>query len=84
MPNYSFYRAQPLFNVDAINVTIKISLDLKPDVLTLNELADIYKKEGKELADILFKSLPGGTVDMLLKSMLERRASLLVIPFIDN
>lgn len=40
-----------------------------------------YDAEGESIADALFTHLPGGTVDAVLRHMLLKRASLLVVPF---
>ena len=42
---------------------------------------EFYAEEGKRLADVLFESLPGGTLDALLCEMMQRRASLLKVPW---
>lgn len=47
----------------------------------LEDAATFFKQEGEELANALYNSLPGGTMDQLLAALLRRRASLFVIPF---
>lgn len=42
---------------------------------------DYYQIQAKTIADILFKHLPGGTIDQLLCEMLQKRAVLLRVPF---
>lgn len=44
------------------------------------ELKDFYFAEAKKLVDVLFKVLPGGTVDAILCEMLEKKRCLLSIP----
>jgi hypothetical protein len=50
-----------------------------PDFDSMDEARAVYAKEGKEIADALFSSLPGGTLDALLIEMLDRKRSLLVV-----
>lgn len=40
-----------------------------------------YRYQGQRLADALFGSLPGGTLDQLLLAILERKACVLRVPF---
>lgn len=51
------------------------------DIGSLKQFGAFYQEEGKALADALCGSLPGGTVDALLMKLLERRASMLRVPF---
>lgn len=44
-----------------------------------DELAKIYEEQGTAVADALFESLPGGTLDRLLAKLMERRASLFTV-----
>lgn len=46
----------------------------------LELLAARYSSQAISLANALEASLPGGTMDALLREMLKRRASLLVVP----
>ena len=52
-----------------------------PDNFSIEAAREIYTAEAKVLADALLKSLPGGTIDQLLAELLERKASLLRVPF---
>jgi hypothetical protein len=42
---------------------------------------EFYQREGEQLAEAIFKHLPGGTVDQVIRALLLRRASLFVVPF---
>ncbi len=53
------------------------------DAMDLNEARALYAEQANALADALFNSLPGGTVDALLAEMLRRKASLFRIPLVD-
>jgi hypothetical protein len=59
---------------------IEIETELEAE-LTLEESRVIYQSEAKKLADALFASLPGGTIDALMVEMMTRKVSLLAIPF---
>jgi hypothetical protein len=63
-------------------VTIRF-LQEAPRFDTLPEHGEFYKIEGKRLADVLCTTLPGGTLDALLRELLERRASLLIVPMFE-
>ncbi len=59
-----------------INIGDEISDDIGPD-----KARDLYTEQGKLLADALFGSLPGGTIDALFCEIMDRKRSLLRIPF---
>lgn len=48
---------------------------------TLKDAMEVHRAQAKELADALYHTLPGGTLDQLLREMLERKASQLVVRF---
>jgi hypothetical protein len=50
-----------------------------PTVKTLEEAASLHTLKGRELAQALVDTLPGGTVDAVLRHLLEHRASLLAV-----
>lgn len=52
------------------------------NIATVDQCA-LFKRQGKKLSDALFDSLPGGTIDALLVELLQRKASMLVVPFKD-
>jgi hypothetical protein len=52
-----------------------------PEHKTLNEAHRLYDAQGAEIATALWTSLPGGTLDAILRYLLERRASLLRVRF---
>lgn len=41
----------------------------------------IYMGQGRAVAEALWSHLPGGTIDQILRALLERRASLLAVRF---
>ena len=64
---------------------LKIVLDEPvPDFESLDEAADFFEAQATELEGALSKVLPGGTPDRLTARLLQRKASLLVIPAIDE
>lgn len=52
-----------------------------PSFPELSQSAKAFALDGKLLADALFDSLPGGTMDSLIAELLKRRASLFVVKF---
>jgi len=49
--------------------------------MSFDQMAAVWREEGKILSDALFDHLPGGLIDGLLAAMLERKASLFVVKF---
>lgn len=49
-----------------------------------NAVEEIYQSEAEALCSALWQSLPGGTVDALLREMLLRRASKFRVPWIER
>ena len=82
--NAYFHRAQGTSNASAPQVTISIHDELNVDAASLEELKEIYQGEGKWLCNLLFGSLPGGTIDQLMIEMLKRKASMLGVYFGDT
>lgn len=66
-------------NSIALSITARDPIDTadKP----LSELKKIFEIDALNLADAMFASLPGGTIDALISEFLRRRASLFVVPF---
>jgi len=58
---------------DAISFNSDVNVDL-------NTAREFFKTQGRQLADVLYKSLPGGTLDQLLCELMTRRASLFIVP----
>ena len=52
-----------------------------PTNMDLVEAKTLYQMQARSLADALFKTLPGGTIDALLCEMLSRKASLLNVRY---
>lgn len=49
---------------------------------SLSAAKDLHNRQGVALADALLRSLPGGTIDVLLIELMRRRASLLAVPLV--
>jgi hypothetical protein len=63
----------------------KIVMDEEiPEIKSLKEAREFYIEQGKELAEILCLTLPGGTLDQLICELLTRTASLLRVPMFDK
>lgn len=78
----SIFRAQPIGDQTIEPVTIKI-IDEIPTrrIKSLDEMGAVYEKEAEELANALWNSLPGGTIDRLFIKLCQRKASLLAISY---
>jgi len=75
-------RAQPIAGHGGVPTHIHIAREIPP-VEHFAQLKDawvLYQAEGQRLADALYDSLPGGTLDQLLLQLLQRRASLFHLP----
>ena len=80
------FRASPIGDREVQQVTIEIH-DEMPEcnsTMTLTKYHQLHVQQGAALADVLFQSLPGGTIDELLAEMMVRRASLFRIPFVTS
>lgn len=78
------YHAQPSYSPPVTPVVIRIEQEI-PDFGSAEGYAEraqaTYADQGRLLADALYGSLPGGTLDALLAELLERRASMLRVRF---
>jgi len=61
-------------------ISISCPIPAMPANGKLGEYHKFYAAEAKQLADVLFKALPGGTIDQLLIEMMQRKASLFRAP----
>jgi hypothetical protein len=78
------YRASPIRDEQVPDLVLTTGLGHVPDSPDTKWEAHhrrIHKATGKRIADALFKTLPGGTVDALLVQLLKRRASLFSVRF---
>lgn len=57
------------------------ALEEIPKILDAGKARTLYKEQGETLAEALWSALPGGTLDILIARLLERRASLFRVPF---
>jgi len=76
----SVYRAQPVASDAVPQATIVIDDEIPP-VTGVEGAQRVFEEQGAALAAALWESLPGGTIDALLREMLLRRASLLRVSF---
>lgn len=78
MQTIRVFRADGIAEFDVVEPQTIVIEDLMPEknasVLVYNQQADLIEKA-------LYRSLPGGTYDALLRNMLERRASMFRVPF---
>lgn len=84
MKEVQIFRARPIGN-QAIEPTTIIISDVVPYFLQEQDWQQIavntYRHQAKTLAAVLQETLPGGTFDRLLVEMMERKASLLSVPW---
>lgn len=73
-------RANSLGDYHPPKLTIEIHKQLGEND-SLDDWSELSSMQGRKLADALFGSLPGGTMDQLLSELLRRRASLFTVPF---
>ena len=59
------------------------ALEEIPRILDAGKARQLYNLQGNILAEALWAALPGGTLDVLIARLLERRASLFRVPFED-
>ena len=83
----TIYKAQPIGDQIIADLNICAIESVPEQLLPANKpmsewkpvLIEFYDAQGKVIADSLFSSLPGGTLDALLCEMLERKRSLLLV-----
>ena len=82
--------AQPIGDRVVEPVTIEL-LEPWPDYRqsieasgSLDDLRRAFAEEASALADVLCKTLPGGTLDALTAELMRRHASLFVVPKYDD
>lgn len=80
MRQVNIFRAQGIRhedNVDEVTITIAEPM---PD-LPADKSRSFFASEGAALAEAIWASCPGGTVDAAITALLTRRASELRVPF---
>jgi hypothetical protein len=82
-PALTIHRAHRLG--DRVPTPLLISVrDEFPHGLELEDALQVHTEDANALEEVLWKAIPGGTYDALLRAMLLRRASHFVIPFADQ
>jgi hypothetical protein len=79
----NIFKAQGFGKKVVEGVTIKLVREL-PRFVDVGESIDVFEKEALTLADILCKTLPGGTFDRLVIELLKKEASSFVVPLCDK
>jgi hypothetical protein len=70
------------FRDDDSPLSVAIVIDRTvPGNRSTEQMRALYASEGAALADALWSSLPGGTVDALMAALFARRASLFRVTF---
>lgn len=86
MTTHKFYKAQDLAShiVEPVTIIIEEPIPSQDPALPLSQAKiaylDAFNDNADRLADVLCKTLPGGTLDRLIANLLERRASMLIVP----
>lgn len=80
MTTLRIYKAQGLGNKMVLPLTIVAEQEIPDTDTTLEEARQVYTDQAKKMADVLYRHLPGGTMDALLVEMLTRKASLFRVP----
>jgi hypothetical protein len=73
----NFYRAEPINDHGGEPTPIAEQIPaMGVENFSVKDAQALYATQGRVLADALYDSLPGGTLDELLAELLQRRASL--------
>jgi hypothetical protein len=70
------YKAQPIWDEPVQDLNL-VATKPFPDLDGLTEARDAHDTDARFIVSALLASLPGGTVDAVLRLLLEHRASLL-------
>lgn len=82
--NVMLYRAQPTGIEETPHLNITTNSSYFPDTVDQIDVYNnmvLHRKQAKDLVDALYKTIPGGTLDQVLRELLERKASQLVVTF---
>lgn len=74
------YKAGPIGTESVMSLELRAEQEI-PEAQTLDQARRMYEAQGRSIAEALYQSLPGGTLDALLGHLLARRASLLRVRF---
>lgn len=81
MRHVEIHRAEGVLREDCVDeVTISIRHPI-PDLADSAKARAFYASEGAALAEAIWASCPGGTIDALIAALLARRASLFRVTF---
>lgn len=73
------YLAQPISGEPVAALVIEALEPLPNDTKRLLWASERHEEEGRRIADALLEHMPGGTVDQVLRFLLEHAASRLVV-----
>lgn len=83
MKTINIHKYSPIADAEAESVTIVIDTAV-PDLPAGGDWEQhartYFEEQAATLADALFETLPGGTLDRLLAEFLRRKAALFVVP----
>jgi hypothetical protein len=78
MNTFKVHKASPTIPGDEVD---EATILIVPSIDTAAECRDQFQHDGIELAQALWNHLPGGTLDVLIGELLQRRASQFRIRF---
>jgi hypothetical protein len=79
MTTHRIYKAQGLRGDEVESVTIVLEEEF-PDFETQGESIKSFDDTSDRLAEVLVKTLPGGTLDRLIGKLLLKTATSLIVP----
>ncbi|RJP48768.1 MAG: hypothetical protein C4586_08625 [Anaerolineaceae bacterium] len=84
MKTVSICKAQGIPRVNSIEpVTIVIEREF-PEYKALSQSAEHFEKDADALVGAILTTLPGGTIDRLICKLLQKKASLFVVPLFNE
>lgn len=73
--------ASPVHHEDGVDELHLIGHEMVPDNLSVEDTKALFVRDGVAIAEALWNSLPGGTLDVLTGELLARRASVFRVRF---
>lgn len=77
MHKAKIYKAQGIGKKPARSILIEID----EEIPSTSDLLSLFSNEGQKLEALLYYALPGGTYGRLLREMLTRKASTLIVSY---
>jgi hypothetical protein len=85
MKNISIRKAQPTIgDIESMTIIIDEEVPTFKTNAPVEEYRQFYIDQGRDLAEALCLTLPGGTLDQLICELLTRKASLFRVPMFNK